>query len=107
MIESKEFNIILSLIYGLAWLCTNRLPFCVLFTCQTHFTGVCGLLMRKNYLTPAEMYGDYYKSKEVRGATAIVALLMGIPYVALQLVAADYAFNILSQGMISQTLVCM
>lgn len=58
---------------------------------------------KKRYLTPAEMFGDYYKSKGIRGLTAIVALLMGIPYVALQLIAAGYVFNILSQGILSET----
>lgn len=54
-----------------------------------------------NFLTPAEMIGSYYNSNAVRAMTAIIALLMGIPYVALQLVAAGTAFNILSQGIIS------
>lgn len=56
-----------------------------------------------NYFTPAEMIGDYYRSKSVRAMIAIIALMMGIPYVALQLLAAGSAFNILSQGIISNT----
>ncbi|MFC2948094.1 sodium:solute symporter family protein [Virgibacillus sediminis] len=60
------------------------------------------LINRGNkYLTPAEMLGSYYKSDSIRGMIALIALMMGVPYVALQLIAAGTAFNILSQGIIS------
>lgn len=65
------------------------------------YTRVWHVNQNKSYLTPAEMLGDYYKSNLVRGGTASIALLMGIPYVALQFTAAGHAFNILSNGILS------
>lgn len=65
------------------------------------YTRVWHINQNKGYLTPAEMLGDYYKSNLIRGGTAVIALLMGIPYVTLQFTAAGHAFSILSDGLLS------
>ena len=71
------------------------------------FTGV--LFLRRqwvlgrafNYITPGEMYSDYYGGNLIRGLTVLVAFLFSVPYLGIQLRASGALFNVLTDGMIS------
>jgi Na+/proline symporter len=56
---------------------------------------------RYGYVTPGEMYNDYYKSEAMRILTVIVALFFSVPYLGIQLRASGVLFNILTDGMFS------
>ncbi|MBE0616804.1 MAG: sodium:solute symporter family protein, partial [Proteobacteria bacterium] len=51
---------------------------------------------RFGYVTPGEMYADYYGSETMRFLTVLVALIFSVPYLGLQLKASGVLFNILS-----------
>ncbi|NVK19666.1 MAG: sodium:solute symporter family protein [Methylocystaceae bacterium] len=59
---------------------------------------------RFGYVTPGEMLSDYYKSDKIRTLTVIVAVLFTVPFMGVQLGAAGYLFNVLSDGLISTTM---
>ena len=71
------------------------------------FTGVLFLkrqwLMGKRYgfVTPGEMYHQYFNSEAMRILTVIVALFFSIPYLGIQLRASGVLFNILTDGLFS------
>jgi len=71
------------------------------------FTGVIFLKRqwmlgkRFGYITPGEMFADYYKSDAIRVLTVIVALIFSIPYLGLQLRASGFLFNVLTNGLFS------
>jgi len=56
---------------------------------------------RFGYVTPGEMLSDYYKSDKIRYLTVIVAVLFTVPFMGVQLGAAGYLFNVLTDGLIS------
>ena len=68
------------------------------------FTGVLFLkrqwLLGKRYgfVTPGEMYSQYYNSEAMRILTVIVALFFSIPYLGIQLRASGILFNVLTEG---------
>lgn len=64
------------------------------------FPRVWSVCRKNGYITPSEMYGEYYDSELVRILVIVVAFLYAIPYVALQLRGAGYTFNVLSGGII-------
>ena len=74
------------------------------------FTGV--LFLRRqwvlgkayNYVTPGEMYSDYYGGNAMRLLTVLVAFLFSVPYLGVQLKASGSLFNVLSDGLISVNL---
>ncbi len=53
------------------------------------------------YVTPGEMFSDYYRSETLRVLIVVVALVFSIPYLGVQLRASGYLFNILTDGMLS------
>lgn len=69
------------------------------------FTGVLFLKRqwilgkRFGFVTPGEMYADYFKSDAMRILTVIVALVFSIPYLGVQLRASGFLFNVLTNGM--------
>lgn len=71
------------------------------------FTGVIFLKRqwilgkRFGYVTPGEMFSDYFKSDAVRILTVIVALFFSIPYLGVQLRASGFLFNVLTNGLFS------
>ena len=71
------------------------------------FTGVLFLkrqwLMGKRYgfVTPGEMYSQYFGSEAMRILTVIIALFFSIPYLGIQLRASGILFNILTDGLFS------
>jgi Na+/proline symporter len=68
------------------------------------FTGVIFLKRqwilgkRFGYVTPGEMFHDYFKSDAIRILTVIVALIFSIPYLGVQLRASGFLFNVLTDG---------
>lgn len=71
------------------------------------FTGVI-LLKRQwmlgkrfGYVTPGEMFSDYFRGDAIRILTVMVALLFSIPYLGLQLRASGFLFNVLTDGGLS------
>ncbi len=58
---------------------------------------------RYGYVTPGEMYADYFNSEAMRWLTVIVALFYSVPYLGLQLRASGVLFNILSQKVVGVT----
>jgi Na+/proline symporter len=71
------------------------------------FTGVMFLKRqwmlgkRFGYVTPGEMFSDYYKSDLMRILTVIVALFFSVPYLGVQLRASGFLFNIVTDDMLS------
>lgn len=71
------------------------------------FTGV--LFLRRQwilgrafrYITPGEMYSDYYGGHGMRLLTVLVAFLFSVPYLGLQLRASGDLFNVLTDGRVS------
>ena len=69
------------------------------------FTGVMFLKRqwmlgkRFGYVTPGEMFSDYYKSDVMRVLTVIVALFFSIPYLGVQLRASGFLFNVVTDGL--------
>jgi Na+/proline symporter len=58
---------------------------------------------RYGYVTPGEMLSDYYRCDTVRTLTVVIAVLFTVPFIGVQLGAAGYLFNVLSDGLISST----
>jgi Na+/proline symporter len=71
------------------------------------FTGV--LFLRRQwvlgrafkYITPGEMYSDYYGGDAIRLLTVLVAFLFSVPYLGVQLRASGDLFNVLTDGLVS------
>ena len=53
------------------------------------------------YITPGEMYSDYYGGDAIRLLTVLVAFLFSVPYLGVQLRASGDLFNVLTDGMLS------
>ncbi len=70
------------------------------------FTGVMFLKRqwvlgkRFGFVTPGEMYADYFKSDTLRILTVLVALIFSVPYLGLQLRASGFLFNVLTDGLL-------
>jgi Na+/proline symporter len=70
------------------------------------FTGV--LFLRRQwalgrafeYITPGEMYTDYYGGNAMRLLTVLVAFLFSVPYLGVQLRASGDLFNVLTDGLV-------
>ncbi|MBF88544.1 MAG: sodium:solute symporter [Candidatus Marinimicrobia bacterium] len=87
---------------------TDGLPyaFASFYALTIPFTGV--LFLRRqwvlgrafNYLTPGEMYSDYYGGNTIRLLTVLVAFLFSVPYLGVQLRASGDLFNVLTDGMV-------
>lgn len=76
------------------------------YTITIPFTGVMFLKRqwmlgkRFGYVTPGEMFSDYFQGDAIRILTVIVALLFSIPYLGVQLGASGFLFNVLTDGLI-------
>lgn len=63
------------------------------------FTGVMFLKRqwllgkRYGYITPGEMFADYYKTDSMRLLTALVAMIFSVPYLGIQLRASGLLFS--------------
>ena len=53
------------------------------------------------YITPGEMYSDYYGGNTMRILTVVVAFLFSVPYLGVQLRASGDLFHVLTDGMVS------
>lgn len=88
---------------------TDGLPyaFASFYALTIPFTGV--LFLRRQwvlgrafkYITPGEMYSDYYGGNAIRLLTVLVAFLFSVPYLGVQLRASGALFNILTDGWVS------
>ena len=56
------------------------------------------------YITPGEMYYDYYKSDSIRIISVLVTFFIAIPLLAVFFGATGYLVNILSEGYVSREL---
>ena len=56
---------------------------------------------RYGFVTPGEMYHQYFNSEAMRILTVIIALFFSIPYLGIQLRASGVLFNILTDGLFS------
>lgn len=71
------------------------------------FTGVLFLKRqwmlgkRYGYVTPGEMFSDYFRGDFVRILTVVVALCFSIPYLGLQLRASGFLFNVLTDNLLT------
>lgn len=77
------------------------------YTVTIPFTGVMFLKRqwmigkRFGFVTPGEMFSDYFRGDAIRILTVLVALLFSIPYLGLQLRASGFLFNVLTDGALS------
>jgi len=53
---------------------------------------------RYGYITPGEMFSDYYRSDAMRFLTIIVAMIFSVPYLGVQLKASGLMFHRLLEG---------
>jgi Na+/proline symporter len=56
------------------------------------------LSQRCGFVTPGEMFSAYFKSKWMGRLVVMVAVMFSIPYIAVQLRASGFLFNILTDG---------
>jgi solute:Na+ symporter, SSS family len=56
------------------------------------------LSRRFGYVTPAEMFSDYFGGQVIRLIVLLIALLYAVPFLGMQLSAAGYLIQILSDG---------
>ena len=56
------------------------------------------------YITPGEMYYDYYKSDSIRVISVIVTFFIAIPLIAVFFGATGYLVNTLTEGHVSREL---
>ncbi len=52
------------------------------------------------YITPGDLFSDYYESKILRQVVSIVLLIFTIPYLQIQLVGAGYIIETMTHGLI-------
>lgn len=77
------------------------------YTITIPFTGVLFLKRqwmlgkRYGYVTPGELFSDYYQSDFIRILVVVVALFYSIPYLGVQLGASGYLFNVLTDDLVS------
>ncbi len=55
---------------------------------------------RYGFVTPGEMFGEYFRSNTIRILVVVVALLFTIPFLGVQLRASGFLLNTLSDGML-------
>ena len=55
------------------------------------------------FLTPGEMFSDYFKSDTIRILVVLVALVFSVPYLGIQLRASGFLFNVLTDQMFDVT----
>lgn len=80
--------------YAYASFCAITVPFAgVLFLKRQWILG-----KRFGFVTPGEMFGTYFQGNAIRLLTVAVALCFAIPYLALQLRASGFLFNVLTDG---------
>ena len=100
---------------GLTFVChpgkifTDGLPyaFASFYALTIPFTGV--LFLRRQwvlgrayrYITPGEMYSDYYGGNSIRMLTVLVAFLFSVPYLGVQLRASGDLFSVLTDGLVN------
>ena len=87
---------------------TTGLPyaFASFYALTIPFTGV--LFLRRqwalskayHYITPGEMYSDYYGGDAIRLLTVLVAFLFSVPYLGVQLRASGDLFHVLTDGLV-------
>ncbi|MCG8561486.1 MAG: hypothetical protein MI824_16930, partial [Hyphomicrobiales bacterium] len=71
------------------------------------FTGVLFLKRqwmigkRFGFVTPGEMFSNYFRGDAIRVLTVIVAMLFSVPYLGVQLGASGFLFNVLTDGLLS------
>jgi SSS family solute:Na+ symporter len=71
------------------------------------FTGVMFLKRqwilgkRFGFVTPGEMFSEYFQSDAMRILTVVVALIFSVPYLGIQLRASGFLFNVLTDGMMA------
>jgi len=76
------------------------------YTITIPFTGVLFLKRqwiigkRFGFVTPGEMFSDYYGSEAIRILTVIVAMIFSVPYLGVQLRASGFLFNVLTDGLL-------
>lgn len=72
------------------------------------FTGVMFLKRqwmlgkRFGYVTPGEMFADYFQGDGIRLLTVLVALCFSIPYLGIQLKGSGILFNVLTDGWMNE-----
>ncbi len=55
------------------------------------------------FLTPGEMFANYFKSDTIRILIVLVALVFSVPYLGIQLRASGFLFNVLTDQMFDVT----
>ncbi len=71
------------------------------------FTGVMFLKRqwmlgkRFGFVTPGEMFSEYFRGDAIRLLVVVVALCFSVPYLGLQLRASGFLFNVLTDGLFS------
>ena len=77
------------------------------YTITIPFTGLLFLkrqwLLGKAYgfITPGEMFGEYYRSNLIRLLVVVVALIFSVPYLGVQLRASGFLFHVLTNEALS------
>ena len=79
----------------------------LLFMLSQSLLRVCYFLKRQwmlgkkfNFVTPGEMFSEYFKSDTIRLLIVLVAMVFSVPYLGIQLRASGFLFNVLTDGML-------
>jgi Na+/proline symporter len=92
---------------GLLYVSGFQYAYASFYAITIPFTGVMFLkrqwILGKHfgYVTPGEMFSDYFKSDVIRILVVVVALFFSIPYLGVQLRSSGFLFNVLTNGMFS------
>jgi Na+/proline symporter len=90
---------------GLLYVSGFQYAYASFYAITIPFTGVIFLkrqwMLGKHfgYVTPGEMFSDYFKSDTIRVLVVVVALFFSIPYLGVQLRASGFLFNVLTNGL--------
>lgn len=57
---------------------------------------------RFGYVTPGDMFADYFGSEGMRRLTILIALVFSVPFLAMQLTASGFLIQILSEGTVDR-----
>lgn len=60
---------------------------------------------RYGYVTPSEMFGDYFGGEGIRWLVALIALVFAVPFAGVQLMAGGFVISLLSGGSLNADLV--
>ncbi|MBK5944212.1 sodium:solute symporter family protein [Halorhodospira sp. 9621] len=83
---------------GLQYAYASFYSICIPFTGMLFLKRQWMIGKRWGYVTPGEMFADYFRTDSIRILILIVALIFAVPYLGIQLRASGFLFHVLTDG---------